>query len=115
VAMVLVRVAWCRCEPQAEFSWAAFEILSYQPFAVAVMPRPPASMQQGDRARSHRIGLHLSFRPWLARYCGAAERNAPARSQRDKNRLPRRASHGMNLQPRCAWFRIRPVKLPLTT
>ena len=39
--------------------------------------------------RSHRIRLHLSFRPWLARYYGVAERNAPARSQRDKNRLQR--------------------------
>ena len=90
-AMVLVQAAWCPCEPPAELFWAAFEILSYQPFFVAAVLRPPASMQQGDRARSHRIGLHLSFRPWLARYYGAAERNAPARSQRDKNRLPRRA------------------------
>ena len=91
MATVLVRAAWFRCKRQAELFWAAFEILSYQPFAVAAAPRPPASMQQGDRAGSHRIRLHLSFRPWLARYCGAAERNAPARSQRDKNRLPRRA------------------------
>jgi hypothetical protein len=90
VAMVLVRVAWFRCKRQAELFWPAFEISLYQPFAVAAVPRPPASMQQGGRARSHRIGLHLSFRPWLARYCGAAERNAPARSQRDKNRRQRR-------------------------
>ena len=89
VAMA-VRAAWFRRKRQAELFCAAFEISLYQPFAEAVAPRPPASMQQGDRARSHRIGLHLSFRPWLARYCGVAERNAPARSQRDKNRRQRR-------------------------
>ncbi len=89
-ALVLVRAAWFRYKRQADLFWAAFEILSYQPFAVAAVPRPRASMQQGDRARSHRIRLHLSFRPWLARYYGVAERNAPALSQRDKNRLPRR-------------------------
>src|SRR5438094_8719936 len=90
VAMVLVRAAWFRCKRQADWFWAAFAILSYHPFAAAAAPRPPASLEQGDRARSHRIGLHLSSRPWLARYCGAAERNAPAWSQRDKNRRQRR-------------------------
>ena len=90
MAMVLVRAAWFRCRRQAELFWAPFEISLYQPSAEAVAPRPPASMQQGDRVRSHRIGLHLSFRPWLARYFGVAERNALARSQRDKNRRQRR-------------------------
>ena len=90
MAMVLVRAAWFRCKRQAELFWAAFEILSYQHFAVTAVPRPLASMQQGDRAGSHRIRLHLSFRPWLARCCDVAKRNAPARSRRDKNRLPRR-------------------------
>jgi hypothetical protein len=89
-AMVLVPAPRFRCQRQAELFCAAFEILSYQPFAVAAVQRPPASLEQDDRARSHRIGLHLSFRPWLARYYGVEERNAPARSQRDKNRLPRR-------------------------
>jgi len=88
--MVLVRAAWFRCKRQAELFWAPFEISLFQPFAVAAVPRPPASMEQGDRARSRRIRLHLSFRPWLARYYGVAERNAPARWRRDKNRLPRR-------------------------
>jgi hypothetical protein len=89
VAVVLVRGAWFRCQRQAELFCAAFEMSLYQFFAVAAVPRPPASMQQGDRARSHRIRLHLSFRPWLVRYYDVAERNAPALSQRDKNRLPR--------------------------
>jgi hypothetical protein len=89
VAMVLVRAAWFRCKRQAELLWAAFEMSLYQSFAVAAVPRPLASMQQGDQARSRRIRLHLSFRPWLARYCGVPERNAPGRSQRDKNRQQR--------------------------
>src|SRR5262249_31649650 len=113
-ATVLIRAAWFRCKRQAALSCAAFEILSHQPFAVAAAPRPPVLMQQGDRAGSHRIGLHLSSRPWLARYCCAAERNAPAQSRRDTNRLQHHVSHGTNSRPRCEWFRIRPVILPLT-
>src|SRR5262245_44343395 len=88
--MVLVRVAWFHCKRLAELFWSPFENLSYQPSAVVEAPRRPASMEQGDRAGSRRIRLHLSFRPWWARYYGAAERNAPARLQRDKNRQQRR-------------------------
>src|SRR5215208_5782524 len=113
VAMGLLQTAWGRCERRAELFWAAFGTASYQSFAVAA-PRPLASFQQGDRTGSRQILLHLLYRPSLARYCDAAERNALARLQRGKNRLPRRASHGMNSQPRCAWFRIRRVKLSLT-
>jgi hypothetical protein len=121
-AMVLVRAA-CRCERQVE-RFAGFETLLYHLFAEASMPRPPASTEQGDRAGSHRTEWHLSFRSWLARYYGAPERNAPARSQRDKTRLPhresrdmnslrRRESRDMNSLPRCEWFRIQRVILPL--
>src|SRR5215510_5366310 len=89
--MVLVRAAWFRCKRQAALFWAAFESLPYQRFAGAVARRAPASMLQGDRAGPHRIRLHLSFRPWLARYYDAAERSGPGQSQLDKNRLPRHA------------------------
>jgi hypothetical protein len=92
---VLVLAAWFRCKRQVELFWAAFEILSYQPFAAVVAPKPPVLLEQGDRAGSHRMGLHLSFRPLSARYYGAVERNAPARSQRDKNRPPRHGSRDM--------------------
>jgi len=90
-AMVLIRAARFHCKRQAALFWAFEMLLSQQPFAVAELPRPPASMERHDRAASHRTGLHLSFLSWSARYYGAAERNAPARSQRDKNRLPRPA------------------------
>ena len=69
-------------------------------------------------SRVTRLG-HIGFdefRPWLARYCGAAERNAPARSQRDKNQLPRRASRDMKSVLRCELFRIQragPPPIPL--
>jgi hypothetical protein len=100
--MALVQVASFRCKRQTELFCAAFEMLSAQPFGVAAAPGPPASMQQRSRAESHRI----RFRPWLARCYGAVVRNAPARSQRDKNRLPRRASRDMKSVPRCELFRI---------
>ena len=92
--MILVRAA-CRCELQAE-RFVAFETLLYQFFAEPAMPRPPVSMEQGDPADSHQTQWHLSFQSWLARYYGAPKRNALARSQRDKNRLPRPASRDTN-------------------
>ena len=84
--MFLVQAASFRCKRQAKLFSTAFEILSYRPFAAAAAPRPPASFEQDDRVGLHRIRLHLSFRPWLVRYCGAGEHSAPARLQRDRNR-----------------------------
>src|SRR5262245_34261456 len=86
---VLVPAGWFRCKRPADLFWAV-EILSCHPFAGMLTPKLPVLLEQGDLAGSHRIQLHLSFQPWLARYCGVAGRNAPARSQRDKNRRQRR-------------------------
>ena len=89
--MFLVEVGSFRCMRQAELFWAAFETLLYQPFVVAAaVPTPLASIARDGPAGSHRIRLHLSFQSWLARCCGVAERNAPVRSQREKNRPQRR-------------------------
>jgi hypothetical protein len=90
-ARVLARAPLFPSERLAEMFWTAFEFQPSRPLAGVAAPKLPALMQRGDQGPSHRIRLHLSCPPWLARCYAAAERNAPAQLQRDMNRRLRRA------------------------
>src|SRR4029453_7894000 len=111
--MVVSGPRWFRPVSHVELFWASFQFLPYKALAGAAWtPMLPELAEQSDRARSHPIRLHLSFRPWLARSSPDAERNAPARLQRDKSRLPRRASRDMKSLLRSESFRIRRARPP---